>query len=290
MFTFFERISVGFTAGKACLEVLRRDKKLVMFPLFSGISCLLVLASFALPLYIVKPQFLGAFLDDGEAAVAKTPPWFWVMLFAFYFCNYFVIYFFNAGLVHCALSHFRGEPVSADEGLAAAARRLPDLLAWSLVSATVGLVLKLIENANERVGEWVSAIVGGAWSVVTYFAVPVLVVEGVGPMQVIQRSFQVLRKTWGESIGAHIGVGWALLPFWLLGFLLLVLAFFAFAASPVLGVALVVVSIIYMLVVGLVDATLKGIMLSALYVYATANEVPTEFDRAALQQSFAAKA
>src|SRR5437870_1214385 len=117
MFTFFERISVGFTAGKACLEVLRRDKKLVMFPLFSGISCLLVLATFALPLAIIKPQFLGAFFDDGEAAVAQTPPWFWVMLFAFYFCNYFVIYFFNAALVHCALSHFRGEPVSADEGL-----------------------------------------------------------------------------------------------------------------------------------------------------------------------------
>src|SRR5438876_4740321 len=137
---FFDRLRVGFTAGGACLEVLRRDKKLVLFPLLSGLSCLLVLASFAIPLAVIKPRFLTAFLDADQAGVAQTPPWVWLLLFAFYFCNYFCIYFFNAALVHCALSHFRGQPVSADEGLRAAVRRLPELLAWSLVSATVGLV------------------------------------------------------------------------------------------------------------------------------------------------------
>ena len=99
----------------------------------------------------------------------------------------------------------------------AASRRLPELLAWSLVSATVGLILKLIENANEKFGTFIASLLGGAWSVVTYFVVPVLVVEGVGPMTAIQRSWSVLTKTWGESIGGHAGVGWALLPFWLLG-------------------------------------------------------------------------
>jgi len=288
MFSFFDRLSAGWTAAKACLEVLRRDKKLVVFPLLSGISCLVVLASFAIPLAVARPAFLGAFLNE-DADVHQTPVWFWLLLFAFYFVNYFVIYFFNSALVYCALAHFRGEDVSADDGLRAAARRLPELLAWSLVSATVGLVLKWVENANEKVGEIVAMILGGAWSVATYFVVPVLVVEGVGPMKAIQRSWKVLTKTWGESIGGHAGIGWALLPFWLLGVLAIILAVFALTKSVALGVVLLAVALLYLLLLGLVDATLKGILLGALYLYATAGEAPEEFGTRVLKRSFTAK-
>ena len=82
-------------------------------PLLSGLSCLIVLASFAIPLAIVKPAFLGAVLDR-QADVHQAPPWFWAVTFTFYFVNYFVIYFFNSALVYCALAHFRGEDVSAE--------------------------------------------------------------------------------------------------------------------------------------------------------------------------------
>jgi hypothetical protein len=288
MFSFFDRLSTGWTTAGACVDVLKRDKKLIVFPLLSGISCLIVLASFAIPLAVAKPKFLTAFMDEG-ADVHQTPIWFWAVLFLFYFVNYFVIYFFNSALVYCALSHFRGEPASADDGLRAAVRRLPDLLVWSLVSATVGLVLRLIENANEKVGEIVSALLGAAWSVSTYFVVPVLVVEGVGPMTAIKRSWKILTKTWGESIGAHAGVGWALLPFWLLVFVLVVLAVFAMSKSVALGVVLLAVAVIGMLLLGLVDATLKGILLGAMYLYATAGEVPEEFNQGMLRRSFATK-
>src|SRR5262249_31239623 len=150
-------------------------------------------------------------------------------------------------------------------------------------SATVGLALKLIENANEKVGDFVSAILGGIWTVVTYFVVPVLVVERVGPLTAVKRSAQILGRTWGESIGGHAGVGWALLPFWLLGVLLGVLGVFALSKVAALGILLLAVTVIYMLVLGLVDSTLKGILLGALYLYATHGEVPEEFERDALK-------
>ncbi len=285
MFSFFDRLSTGWTAARACVDVLRRDKKLIVLPLLSGISCLLVLASFAIPLAIVKPAFLNEHAD-----VHQVPPWFWAVLFVFYFINYFVVYFFNSALIYCALSHFRGEPVTASEGLRAAARRLPELLAWSLVSASVGLILRMIENANDKVGAIVAGLLGGAWSVVTYFVVPVLVVEGVGPMTAIQRSWKVLTKTWGESIGGHAGVGWALLPFWLLGIGAGILGFFALQTSAALGVLILAFTIVYMMVLSLVDATLKGILLGALYLYATAGEVPSEFDSGVMRGSFTPKA
>jgi hypothetical protein len=288
MFSFFDRLSTGWTAAKACLEVLRRDRKLIVFPFLSGLSCLIVLASFAIPLAVAKPAFLAAFMD-GQPNVQQTPPWFWAVVFAFYLVNYFVIYFFNAALLFCALSHFRGEPITVGEGLQAAARRFPELLAWSLVSASVGLILKLIENANEKIGEIVAAVLGGAWSVATYFVVPVLVAEGVGPMTAIRRSWNVLTRTWGESIGGHAGVGWALLPFWLLGLVMGVLSVFVMSSSIALGVLLLTVTVIYFLVLGLVDATLKQILLGALYLYATAGEVPQEFDRGVMKGSFTLK-
>src|SRR5262249_2561179 len=201
----------------------------------------------AVRVLFIRPAFLAAVMDDRHMDVEHTPTWFWIVAFFFYFCNYFVIYFFNAALVHCAISHFRREPVPPSEGLRAAGRRLPELLAWAFVSATVGLILRLIENANEKIGSFVSAILGSAWTVVTYFVVPVLVVEGVGPMQAIQRSWQILRKTWGESIGGHAGVGWALLPFWLIGILVAILGALAMVKSPILGFALVAIAILYFL-------------------------------------------
>src|SRR5262245_61264175 len=123
----FDRMAAGFRAAGSCWEVLKSDKCLVVFPLLSGLSALLVLLSFAVPLALIKPQFLSA-LGDGQLDDARTSVAAYVVAFAFYFCNYFVIYFFNAALVHCALQHFRGEEAGPAEGIAAATARLPQLL------------------------------------------------------------------------------------------------------------------------------------------------------------------
>src|SRR5712664_632530 len=109
----FDRFFTGFSAARSCWEILREDKKLLLFPLISGIACLVVLLSFLLPLAVIQPQALMVlFDDDPRAAAGQVPWWAWLLLFAFYFCNYFVIYFFNAALIHCALFRFRGIPTS----------------------------------------------------------------------------------------------------------------------------------------------------------------------------------
>jgi ABC-type multidrug transport system fused ATPase/permease subunit len=286
----FERFYAGFSAARDCWEILRQDKKLLILPFLSGVACLVVLASFALPLAVFRPQELQALLnDDVPAGVDKVRPWVWLLLFAFYFCNYFVIYFFNAALIHCALFRFRGMEATVQDGLQAAARRLPELLGWALVSATVGVILKRIESANERVGQIVSALLGTTWTIVTYFVVPVLVVERVGPFQAIKRSAAILRDTWGEALGGRVGISWFLLPFWLLGIGLMVLGFFLMASVPVVGIAMMALTGIYMIVLGLVGAALETILLSGLYLYATQGEVPDEMDRATLQRAFEAR-
>src|SRR5262245_4882427 len=193
----FERISNGFTLAKSSWQVLRQDKKLIVFPILSGIGCFFVLLAFALP-FVARPQWLN-FLNDA-ADGQKAPPWVYAVAFLYYFCNYFVVIFCNSALISCALIRFNGGEPTVSDGLQAAASRLPQILAWALVSATVGVLLKIVENAHEKAGAIISAILGLAWSVMTFFVVPVLVVEKVGPFEAVQRSMAILRKTWGEAL------------------------------------------------------------------------------------------
>jgi hypothetical protein len=290
----FERFYSGFTAARDCWAVLRQDKKLLVLPLLSGLGCLVVLVSFALPVSVVWPEGID-FLRDRETRthLEQVPPWFWAALFAFYFCNYLIIYFCNAALIYCALFRFRNIPIRVRDGLRAATRRLPQLVGWALVSATVGLLLKILETADNRasglVGRLVSAVLGSTWTVLTYFVVPVLVVERLGPLRAIWRSAQVLRETWGEALGGRVGIGWFLLPFWLLGIGLAGLGFFLLDSVLVVGVVLLGLALVYLIVLALVGSALQTILLSGLYLYATQGEIPEDLDPAILQQAFEGK-
>jgi len=191
----FDRISNSFAMARSSWQVLRTDKQLIFFPIVSGIGCFLVLLSFALP-FIAHPQWLD-FINN-NAQRRQPPPWVYIVAFAYYFCNYFVIVFCNAALISCAIVRFNGGTPTLADGFRAAASRLPQIVAWALVSATVGVILKAIENANEKAGQFISAILGTAWTVLTYFVVPVLVVEKTGPLDAIKRSMSILRKAWGK--------------------------------------------------------------------------------------------
>ena len=143
----FERITRSFQLAKSSWNVLRADKKLVLFPIISGIGVLLVLISFIAPLAVlIAGGQIQVQIDQDNA----QPPW-WVypVAFAFYFCNYFVIVFCNSALVSCALMRFNGQEPTLGDGFRAAAARLPQIAAWALVSATVGVILKVIEKNRD---------------------------------------------------------------------------------------------------------------------------------------------
>src|SRR6516162_6321216 len=195
----YQRLANSFALARSSWQVLRTDKKLVLFPILSGICCIVVLIAFWAPVLLAQPAFL-----QGQGQV---PGWIYPLAFAFYFVNYFVIVFFNAALVSCALIRFHGGTPTVGDGLRAAFSRLPQILAWALVSATVGVLLKVIENAHEKAGEFISAILGTVWTVITYFVVPVLVVEKVGPIEAVKRSVQILKQTWGDALVGKFGIG-----------------------------------------------------------------------------------
>src|SRR6478672_9244485 len=174
----FDRISNGMALARSSWAVLVKDKHLILFPIVSGILFLLVLASFAVPLATLVDW--AKFDQQMQANNNKPPVWVYGVSFAFYFCTYFVIIFCNSALISCAMLRFNGQEPSVGDGFRMAMARLPQIFAWALVSATVGVLLKVIENAHEKVGYYISMLLGAAWSIMTFFVVPVLVVEKTG--------------------------------------------------------------------------------------------------------------
>lgn len=292
----FARISRGWELTKQSGRVLLSDKQLLVFPILSSIALLLVLATFAIPMFFAVD--FAALMKEAEQAGANggdkripMQPWYYVVLFAFYFVNFFVITFFNSALVACAINRFNGEDSSMKAGLAVAVSRLPQILMWAALAATVGMVLKMIEERLGWLGKFVINLIGMVWTIATFFVVPVLVVEKVGPFDAVKRSVEILKKTWGETLVANLGIG-------AVGFLATLLALAPAIAGIALTVSLnsiipiiigIVITVLLLIAVSLVVSTLKMILLAATYRFAATGEVPTGFDPTLLRQAFRPK-
>jgi len=206
---FFDRISNGWTLTMKSLAIVRENKRFLVFTLLSGISLLLVMGSF-----IGGVATQSGALDNMEPAVKYS------IYFMFYFIAYAVIIFFNMALIHCALKTLNGEKTSVADGISFSFSRMNQVLFWALISATIGLILRVLEDKNEKLTAVITAVLGMAWSLMTFMVVPVMAYENVNAFQAIKRSSALLRNSWGERIGAGFSFG-------LVGFLL----FLALAVS-----------------------------------------------------------
>jgi hypothetical protein len=278
----FERISNGWELAKSSYRCLMLDKEMLVFPLLSGLACLAVLASFGLPL--MNSDYVRTIQDDGQA---PNDPLAYVILFLFYFCNYFVIVFFNSGLIACAIIRFHGGDPTVADGFRAAAARLPQIFAWALVSATVGVILKAIESRSSRAGRIAAGLLGMAWGAATYFVVPVPVVEKVGPLTAVKRSLSILRRTWGEALVSNFGIG---LFVFLMVLACLIPAVLGLLGGSVFTVAIGIgITVVLLILVSLVSSALNGIVLGALYLYAAEDQVPAQFDAGLFRHAFVQK-
>src|SRR6266404_2198839 len=216
------RIYRTWSLMSACWQVLKQDKGLLVFPLISGICCVLLLASFAAPLYLTN-HWQPPARDAGSPQQAA----YYGVLFLFYVCNYFVVVFFNSAIVACATLRMRGGEPTVGDGFRAAAARLPMIAGWAVVSATVGLVLRVIEDRSEKVGRFVAGLLGTAWTVVSFLVIPMLVVENKNPFTALKESTILLKKTWGEQVVGNFSFGLIFTVLAIPAFLLILLAVFS---------------------------------------------------------------
>jgi hypothetical protein len=258
---FFDRLSNGWTIAKNSFKVLKENKQLIIFPILSGISLLLIIGSFAIA--ILSAAGWNADNIDETRSFGN-----YAILFAFYIVNYFVVIFFNMALIHCTHLYFKGEEVSVNKGLRYSVSRIGAIFSWAVVAATVGLIFRIIQENVGSLGKIITGILGIAWSIATFFVVPIIAYEKIGPFAAIKRSTQLMKEKWGESLGATFSFGLIRLIAMLV--LALPLFFIGSLINPVIGVALAVLAVF--LVIAVMSA-IETIFISAVYHNVTGDPV-----------------
>lgn len=268
----FATIGHTFSLMKMSWGVLMKDRELLFFPLFTVLGLIVILGVF-----FGIASLTGSLerLDSDTATGMDSA----LYVLAF-FSAYFVVIFFNAALISAALERLRGGDPNISSGLSHAMAHIHTLLGWAIIAGSVGLILQLL-RANQRnvIARIVIDMIGGIWEFLTFFVIPILVSENVGPIGAIKRSSGLVRKTWGRQITSSF----AFMIVYILAVIIGLLP--AFLVGMISGSAGVVVGV---LTVGLALCTvqaLEGIFKAALYEFAM-GEKPAEFDLRTLQNAY----
>jgi hypothetical protein len=265
------RIGRSFHLVGQSYRILMQDKGLMVLPLMSGI----VIAS--------AVAFVAFGFSLNPLTIRRIAPEMYPPLFVMYVIAYAIGIFFQAAVIAGATERMRGGDPTVSSSLAAAWRRLGPILMWAVVAATVGIVLRMIQERVGFLGKIITGIVGTVWSLATFFIVPVLVLEDQSVPDSFRRSASVFKQTWGESVVGGITLGAASFCAWLT-----LIAITGLVAWAVGTLALVVVAAGAILLM-IVFSALQGIYVASLYRYATDREPPPGFDRILFDSAFVPK-
>ena len=200
----FARLSRSWALVKASASVLNQDKELLVFPMVSMGALAIVVLAFALPVFGMG--MLDGLTGGQNAGVQAGV---YLVAFLFYFSQYLVIFYFNTALVGAAMIRLDGGNPTLGDGLRIATSRLGTIVGYALISATVGVVLRAIQERVGFVGKIIVGLLGVGWAIATYLVVPVLAAQKIGPIEAIKESAGLLRKTWGENLIGQAGLGLA---------------------------------------------------------------------------------
>lgn len=273
--SFFTRLSNGWQLANLSFATINKNRSLLLFPLFSAISLVLVLATFFGGTFFLVGDEITALLDNEQYGNLLG----YGLIFLYYLINFFVIVFFNAALIHCAIKVLDGEETSVSDGMSFAFSRIEKILAWSLLSATVGTLLQVLQDMG-KIGEFVAALLGIAWSIMTFFVVPILVYEDKGVLESVRLSGRLMKQKWGESLAANVsfglfhflGIAVAFVLFWLLSSLNMIVAIVVgvavvlFASTVITAARTIFVAAVYNHVSGKPAGDFDGEMLDSVFI------------------------
>lgn len=263
----------------ASWAVLKEDKELMVLPLLSGIASLAVMATFLVPIFATSRSTDALGNETSNLGVVQV-----LLFFLMYAVLAYVTIFFRTALLCGADERLRGGNPSLASALGGAGQRAGRILPWAIVSATVSVVLRGLEQRSGLLGRLVIGIVGLAWTVVTFLVLPILVFENVGVGDAVRRSALLLKSTWGENLIVNGGIG-------LLSVLLVLPAFGLWSLGVLLGSAgsMVVLgawAMVWIVAVVCWSSAMSAVFQLALYRYAVDGQAPGAFATVDLGHAF----
>ena len=276
------RIKRGWRLSKQSWAVVKSDKSLLAFPIISVVAAIVTMIIF--------------FGGGAGMAVAIDSPWaaLPLVIIGVYLLTVVGV-FASVALASCATEALEGRDTTVAQGISAARGRMKLIFAWAAVALFVGILISAIQSLLQQVaGGVVSAIVGGlagfAWAVATFFVIPVIAIDGLGPKEALKTSAHVVKERWGEGVVGSSAIGLitffvAMLP----AIVMMVLGYVLLGSSAVGGGLLIAAGVLVFVIALLFQTTLMAVFRVALYRYATEDKVLGGFDREGLESAFVAK-
>ncbi len=277
-----ETIRRSYHIFRQSLVILGKDKEILIFPLLSGIFTILAFGT------MVFGGITSGFFEH-LARVDRSVEGNilgYALLFVWYFVSWFIIIFFNVAVIHCAKIRLDGGDPTIADGFRASTQHLGRIAVWALISATVGLILRIVAERGKLIGKIVSSIMGAAWSIATYFIVPVMIFEKRSLRDSVRQSTALIAKTWGESLVAVAGIGAFTMLLVIPG---LALPFIGLFISATAAVVMLAVMVLYWIALAVVSSALSAIFRTGLYVYAVQGRTPVGYSPEFVQHAFAPK-
>lgn len=278
--------SKSFELIKQSFSLLNKDKMLLLFPIFSFAVSVLTLFAVFLPIY-------NSF-DNNITKIAESNLRY-PLLFLAYFIIYFITVFFNTSLITCIYTRLNGGNPSISAGLKNSFRHIFTIFLWTIISSTIGIILRIISDKSTSVGKIVAGIIGVAWNVTTYFVVPILVFQNKDVFSSIKESGALFKKVWGEEVSGNVSVGVFFILLIILVSIPMFVGFFFGLFSSVfsgsaenliwmfIGFAITILAWIILLIVA---ACINSIFSTALYIYATTGKIPSNYNPDFIKNAF----
>ncbi len=275
-----------FAASKTIVReswsILKQDKELLLFPVVSAVISLV--ATGALIFWYVTSMSSV----DLETAKESTSVAQFLFLLVYYVIIFFIANFFQTAMYVIISARFNGQDLGFGDGVKGAWENMGKIFLWSLISATVGVILRAIADRSEIFGRIVAALLGAAWNIMTYFSLLSLVIGNKSVKESFKESASIIRRTWGETLIVNVGVGFFFGVITLaVAFALFVLAFLI--QDMIVAIALGVIFVLYIACLSVVSSTLGAIFKFALYEYGRSGKIIAGFTPDVVANAFKKK-
>jgi hypothetical protein len=262
----------GWALAMRSLRVVRSDGSLAALALLGALAAGLVGLALGIPAVLLE--------EDEQTALAIV-----LGAVGVYLATAAAV-FFGVALAAAASEALAGRNARVGPSIAVASSRLPQILGWALVLTTVNLVISALRSRSPA-GAIASGILGAGWSLATFLAVPLIALEGLGPLAALRRSFTLFKERWGEQIAGRAGVG---AVFFLLGFLpAAIIIGVGVALADTAGIVIAVVGVLLAAVALLLGQAAGSVLAVALYRFATDSPDTGPFSPAELESAVRTK-
>jgi hypothetical protein len=266
------RIAAGWGLAKTSLRVVRSDGSLTALVVLGGI------ASGAVALSFLVPAAVAHEIDENVVAG--------ILAVVGVYLSTLVATYFAVALAAASAEVLDGRDATVKGGTAVASSVLGPIAGWALVLTTVNLVLQVLRERAGLIGNLLLGAATVAWGLATFLVVPILALEGLGPLQALDRSSTLFRQKWGEQLVGTASIG---LLFALLGTVpaVILVGFGLASGSSVVAVVLVVLAVIVAVASAVLGSAARAVFAVALYRYASGAGATGPFTSAELERAVA---